>query len=80
MTICNSPNDRQIRLNIEQTEKKECGLILQNNRPAGFSLFCSLKRTGSSKERICATMKIDDEKYRRFAADAGIGRYYYRSF
>jgi hypothetical protein len=80
MTICNySGEQKELPITLHE-RKTESGFGLENSRSGGFALFCSLKRTGASKSRICAVMQIDDEKFRRFAESAGIGRHYYISY
>lgn len=80
MTICNHSGEQKILPITLHERKAELGYGLEINRSGGFDLFCSLKRTGASKSRICAVMQIDDEKFRRFAESAGIGRYHYRGY
>ncbi|MFT6288938.1 MAG: hypothetical protein ACJA09_003704 [Alcanivorax sp.] len=80
MTVCSHSDDQKVVPVTPYEGKKESGFDLENNQSEGFNFFCSLKKAGASKSRICAVMQIDEERFRRFVESAGIGKYYCRSY
>ena len=89
MTTCNYADDKKVRPISLHSRKTESGFDLGNGLSVDFNLFCSLNRAGASMSRICAVMRINDEKFRQLAKSAGIavrrsrtswGSYYYRSY